>query len=342
MRRKLFRLRRVHSGPPAGFGEPRVELSDAFEQTVGEVGPVTAGLLTYQSRGRLIAIEPATGQKLWSRSQLPPAAKTTGDAEFVLLLPESHSQVMVLRALDGRLLGTRDLPASGAVLGWWGQCALLQSEAKDHLTFSLWDAVADRIVWSQQTPAKTLAFRIDASHWGYVTPMGEVCLLESSTGKPLAQSRLKSVRNPTEVFVAADAGRFYLAMAHPNPDEEKQPAAPRIADDLMPRRHLVTGTLHGFDRRTGQLLWQSEGGTWGFALDQPATGPVLVLTHREASPNDKARKLSVLRCLDKRTGREIYRRETTEFHEMPIWADDPTQHKFEIQTPAKTLQLEYE
>ena len=62
-----YRLRQ----PPIGFGVPHLELHDAFAQTLDHVGPVTAGFLVYQGEGRLTAIEPATGKKLWSRSQLP-------------------------------------------------------------------------------------------------------------------------------------------------------------------------------------------------------------------------------------------------------------------------------
>ncbi len=332
---------RVHQ-PPPGFGEPQVEFSDAFEQTVAEVGPVTAGFVAYQSQGRLIAIEPATGQKLWSRSQLPAMAKTTGDAKHVLLIDESRSEVRVLRAVDGRLLGTWDFPSSGTDLGWWGSCALFHSDGKDQATFSLWDPVADRILWKQEAPAKTLGFRIDSSHWAYLTPDGELVLWKGATEKPLAKFRLDSVRNPTEVYAAADAERFYLAIAHPHPAKPNQPAEPRMADDPMPRQHVLAGTLFGWDRRTGKPLWQSEWGNWAFALDQPAAGPVLVLPHRKESPKDKGRKLSVIRFLDKRTGREVHRLETAEFHEMPLWSSDPAQHKFEIQTPAETVQFTFE
>ena len=332
---------RVHQ-PPPGFGEPRVELSDAFEQTVAEVGPVTAGLLVYQSGGRLIAIEPATGKKLWSRSQLPAMAQATGDAKHVLLIDQNHSQVRVLRALDGRLLGTRNLPKSETLLGWWGCCAVFRSEAKNKVRFSLWDAAADRILWKQETPAKTLGFRLDEFHWGTLTPGGEVFLSNVATEKPLARFRLDGVRNPTEVYTAADADRFYLAIAHPNPAGPNQRAQPGMLDDPMPRQHVLAGTLCGWDRRTGKPLWESAWGNWAFALDQPAAGPVLILPHRRESPKDKGRKLSVVRCLDKRTGREVHRLEAAEFHALPVWSSDPAQHKLEIQTPAKTIQLTYE
>ncbi len=54
--------------PPPGFGIPYGELLDPFRQGIAQVGPVSAGMLAYQTGGRVTAIDPATGRKLWSRA----------------------------------------------------------------------------------------------------------------------------------------------------------------------------------------------------------------------------------------------------------------------------------
>ncbi len=266
--------------PPAGFGEIRMEWRDAFHQSLSQVGLVTAGVLIFQSRGRLTALEPATGRQIWSRSQLPPAARIVGDAEFLVMIHQEDSQVSVFRTLDGRQVGQWNLPASHLILDWEGRRALLQKSSKNSETFSTWDAATNRVLWEQNTPAKTIAFGVDSKLWGFLTPTGELSLVERIRGRVLSTTLLPAVQNPSQVHVAKDADQIYLAITHPEQAGKATGEMPFL-ELHRPRHRVFAGSLHAFDQRTGKALWQSAWGWRAFPLDQPLQGPLLVLFHRE-------------------------------------------------------------
>jgi outer membrane protein assembly factor BamB len=323
--------------PPAGFGVASWEFLDRFRQIIAQVGPVSAGVVIYQTGGRLVALETATGRKLWSRSQLPSEAFLTGDASHVLLIERDKSRVTVLRTMDGRMVASRDLPTDGKFLTWWKTQALLQKEAPDRLTFSLWDAVAGRFVWRQEAPLKSLGFEVDNRRWGFITPKGKLTLFQTGTGRALETTQLSSVRNPNQVHAFSEESGIYLAISHPKTppaDEEESP----IVDDLPLRHPILAGTLHGLDR-SGKHLWQSSWGHWAFSLEQPAAGPVLVL-HRRFKSIGQGEYFEV-RYLEKSTGKTVYEAKSTEMREAPRWSGSSEQGQFELKAYGNTVRLRY-
>ena len=319
--------------PPPGFGVRSGELLDSFLQAIAQVGVVSAQVVVYQNAGRLVAVEPATGKSLWSRKQLPSEAMITGDARHVLLFERGRSRVTVFRTLDGRAVASRDLPP-GELLTWWGSRALFREQSADHAAFSLWDAVSGRLVWEQQAPLKSLGFAVDATRWGFITSEGDVTILDGQTGRPLAATKLDSVREPSQVYAAGDEMGLYLAIAHAQGEQSP------IVDDLPLRHPILAGSLHAFDRRTGKALWQTDARQFAFPLDQPAVGPVLVLYHREKA--DQGNPTAIVRCLEKRTGKEIYSAEFSAARETVRWSGHPDRGIFELDAYRNTVRFRYE
>lgn len=330
--------------PPPGFGVPYAELLDAFHQSTARVGPVTAGMLVYQSGGRLIAIDPATGRTLWSRSQLPMEAKATGDGSHIVVVHRNHARVTVLRSLDGQVLAKRDVPPSTQLLTWWDSRALLQEDSQTGVTFQLWDAVTGRILWQHDAPAKTMAFAVDSERWGFITPTGKLTLADTESGRVISTTHLDAVQNSNQVYAVVDDRRIILGISHDKPNQtqpEKSPILDHRVEDLPSQPNpLFTGSLHGLDRRTGKPLWHSAWGHWTLSLAQPATGPVLVLHHWENRGPDN--KVSVLRCLDKRTGKELITVSSLDLYETPRWEGQANPNEFEIQAFQNTIRLQYE
>ena len=113
-----------------------------------------------------------------------------------------------------------------------------------------------------------------------------------------------------------------------------------ILDDLPLRHPILAGTLHSFDRRSGKHLWQSEWGHWAFPLEQPAAGPVLVLSHHEKSKDEGT--YAVIRCLDKKTGKEIFRTKPAEVAGWPRWFSRPDEAEFELNAHQTRVRFRYE
>ncbi len=70
----------------------------------------TAGYICVQHSRNLVALDPLNGSTLWARQDIPPESTLFGDEEYVFVLPPDKTEALVLRALDGELLGARKIP----------------------------------------------------------------------------------------------------------------------------------------------------------------------------------------------------------------------------------------
>ena len=64
----------------------------------------------FQRFRNLMAVDPRSGETLWSRQDLPQGCTLFGDDQYVLALPPDREEATVLRAVDGELVGTRKVP----------------------------------------------------------------------------------------------------------------------------------------------------------------------------------------------------------------------------------------
>ena len=74
-----------------------------------ETGPATVRYVCVQRMHSLIALDPLTGSTLWVRQDIPQGSVTFGDDEYVFVLPSDQPEALVLRAMDGELMGTRKI-----------------------------------------------------------------------------------------------------------------------------------------------------------------------------------------------------------------------------------------
>lgn len=77
---------------------------DDSNRAIGNVGPVRAGYLCYQSGTRLVAVETETGRELWRHNDCPSDVTVLGDDQHVYLWHNADT-VEILSAVDGRRLG---------------------------------------------------------------------------------------------------------------------------------------------------------------------------------------------------------------------------------------------
>jgi hypothetical protein len=73
-------------------------------------GPVTSRYVCFLRFRNLVVADPATGESLWVRQDLPPNSEVFGDEEFLFVLGAGQGEATVYRALDGELLGRRNVP----------------------------------------------------------------------------------------------------------------------------------------------------------------------------------------------------------------------------------------
>ena len=145
-----------------------------FQNRANILGPVTSRYVCFQRFRSVLAVDSRTGETLWSRHDVPPGSELFGDDEYIFAMPPDRSEAMLLRALDGELLGTRKVPRpenrqimpggaeqvvygpfSETCLAALGRKLLLWRIEGDKRTLVLFDPLSGRDVW----PAKVLCIR---------------------------------------------------------------------------------------------------------------------------------------------------------------------------------------
>ena len=74
------------------------------------LGAVGHQYVCFQRFRNLTAVDPRSGETLWSRQDLPQGCTLFGDDQYVFALPPDREEATVLRAVDGELVGTRKVP----------------------------------------------------------------------------------------------------------------------------------------------------------------------------------------------------------------------------------------
>ncbi|MFM9965215.1 MAG: PQQ-binding-like beta-propeller repeat protein [Planctomycetaceae bacterium] len=319
---------------------------DRYEQPVLEVVHASPGLLCYRTRNRLIAIDPATGSRLWQRHHLPPLASISGDGEHIVLRLIATRELEVRRGFDGRLLSRReDIADPNSILLELGSRRLvLAVEKRDEVAVGLrlrmQDLIRGQTRWERTLPPLSVPLVVDESRFGVVEPNGTLRFLSLADGQELAKQEVPLPKSLTTAHVFGDDLRLFVVLAgsvtEPSWLDTKQ-------DRGGFRRPLVNGWLHAFDRRTLRLLWTIPTKNLPLAIDQPPDAPFLLLTYKRPSDDslDGQNPDGVLHLIDKRTGREVLY-EVGEPNSAYATPDpDPLQHRFDLLTQKRRVRLDY-
>lgn len=169
------------------FGVPSSNTRDSL----GMIGPVTAAYVCLLTREGLVAIEPATGSVLWTKSDVPSRTLVFGDEEYVYLVDardDGGSTARAVRGKDGtavevpefaKLFNTKNRPR------FYGR-HLLVSEAgpKESLIYRLYDIRTGKDLWKKEFAANSLRIRSESHELtGVLEPNGAVTLINLKTGR---------------------------------------------------------------------------------------------------------------------------------------------------------------
>ncbi len=97
------------------WGLPRFVAKDAYGRLIGSMGPVNFDGVCFQRFRELTCADPLTGDVMWTRKNVPVGSDVFGDEELLFVAPPDGGEALVVRALDGELLGRRPVrPRSNA------------------------------------------------------------------------------------------------------------------------------------------------------------------------------------------------------------------------------------
>ncbi|TXT22302.1 MAG: hypothetical protein FD138_3543, partial [Planctomycetota bacterium] len=226
---------------------------DRYEQPVLNVVHASAGLLCYRTRNRLNAIDPLTGEWLWSRHRLPPQVSVSGDGERIVLRLLATHEIEVRRGFDGQLLARRnDESDPNGVLIEQGRLRLSSplgkpDEPVSAMKLHCQDVVTGETLWQRGLPAHSVVLRVDESRFGVVEPAGTLRFLSLIDGLELSNQEVSLPKSLSTAHVLGDDQRLFVILSGPV-TEASWLATQQDRGGF--RRPLLNGWVHAFDRRS--------------------------------------------------------------------------------------------
>ena len=178
---------------------------------------------------------------------------------------------------------------------------------------TLCDMTNGEPVWSRTIPAESICFPVDAGLSGLLEPDGTVRLIDLSSGADFVSHQIERPRQLTGVSTILDRDTLFLLLSQPIDDPGIQ--ATIRTDGNSPnsgfRNFEVNGSMHAFERNSGQLRWSREVDNAVAVLDQAEDVPILIFKELRIAEPGSSLLQNRIRVLDKRTG-EILLDETSD------------------------------
>lgn len=330
-----------------GFSDIDVQFLDAYDRPLGQVGPVQAGYLCYQSSGKLMCLDTATGLKLWERFELPVDPIVTGDEEHIFLTDEQSGRVSVLRVLDGREVRRFAVTSDRTIATASDQAAARDSRVIHQTanwlvrargaTLEVLDLRSAQLAWSRQlTDPTALTFAVDEHSFG-LFETGAAIWLDIATGDERFRAEVARPHQTEVLFCSSDGDSYYLCASGPRRPE----AAQMLLHPRWHRNPLISGVLIAIDRHDGTERWRSNLTDTNVPLDPPKSVPFLTLTSVNW-PKDVATPAtsSALSLVDKRSGQTLIRTNDPGDGMHLIRPNSP-QRTVSVRTRTKELRLEF-
>ena len=334
-----------------GFAEEQLTMLDAFARPIAKVGPVQAGYLCFQTRGKLVCLDTSTGQRLWQRYELPRQAICSGDGHNIYLTQPDEDQVTVLRVVDAATVSQFRLSDAaefqGTVLRASGGRVLVAERSTDSAIHSEMLRVSRlaavslksmKVEWSTDVDPESTVFEVASDRLGILQASGQLRIIDSSTGEETSTMTVQRPEQINAVHVSSDASTQVIAFSN---IAESGILNGRSAGGRE-RNPSVTGQLVAIDSATASLKWQHPADQIQFLLDQPKNAPCLVLSYRRSrSPGDEATD-SVLHVINKETGEDILNRRGASNVSEFTFEPHADQHRLSIRMARRSIRLTFD
>lgn len=332
----------------AGFREADLLFLDAFDRAVAQVGPVRPGYLCYRTKGRLVCLDPATGRRLWERSEWPRNADCVGDDSSVIIVERDTGRITVLRSADGKTIATHILPhlapdaGSMQMLRTNGVQALFGNA--DNPDRPMEYASVERVhlgdgttQWSAKPKPGAVVFAIGRRWIGMLDTDGHLQVHDWTTGQLVSKFQVDRPQDLKTVHCASDMRSHVLGMSSVAEPAFQQAGQIR-GGYRLPR---IQGTMITIDAFTGDFLWQAPVPGWQFPIDQPKDVPFLTLTSRRISGEGESAE-NRLHLVDRRTGRVLFSRGGLPARQLFGIEPFAGQSRAVIRLPRSSIRLEYQ
>jgi outer membrane protein assembly factor BamB len=321
-RGQVYLQQRMVSNPLTGN---RYQLYDATGRLNFNTGPVSMAGVCYQKGRQLYCVDPLSGQPLWERGGVPAHAEIFGDGETVFVADASGDDVLVLNAIDGSLMGKRNIDRADRRWTTHGRNVLAFEQQGATINIRLYDALAEEggraaSLWARKVPMGTRGTLIDGEDLGLLEPGGQFTIVSLATGETRFAVPLDPEPSLAWINVLRSRDQYLLLagqeVAENTPGVSIQPLQP-----VNNPQSRFQGRVYAFSRATGKLQWHAPAYVSQQCLpaDQPVESPLLVFAcNRTESRGGGSRTSPSLLVLDRRNGRIV--------HDAAVGTNQPATH----------------
>lgn len=248
----------------------------------------------------LLAVDPAGGEILWRRIDLPQQPLLFGSSRALLVVGADQDEAMVIDPWDGRELGRRRVPKSSLWLAAHGGRVVVWDIVGGKRELSLFDPLNQAVVWRHEFDEKALAVPVANDEAAVLDPQGRLVIVSVDSGQKRVEAVLAEAANFDTLLVQRSSDGYFVTAGR------ELAGGNRIVFNgaFNPR---LSGYSAAIGRADGKLRWLVELQEEGIGFDLFPDTPVMVFY---SQTQEIARNMVVFRsrlmCLDRRTGRLLF------------------------------------
>lgn len=325
-----------------GMAGQHMQPVDASGRPLGVTSPVTSDLVCFQRMRDLMAVEPLSGEILWTRHDVPSGCDLFGDEELLFAVPPGATEAIVFRAVDGEELGRRELPSNEKRMLTRGRLVLDWDPAvrgKGRLRlFDVWKQAA---VWSKEFDGQARFWPVADEALAVVERTGHLTVLSLADGAATIDEQLPAEKTPAEIYLLRSPDIDVVIVNRPLPRNANLNVMPVPMNAAGAAGVMINGMVYGFDRRTGEKLYAREVLRKATVLSRPVDLPVLLfagVAQRQARMQQPPQ--GELAVMDKRTGKMLLEKQVPQLMSVDL-SCDLDKHEVTVHTPPEMFRLTF-
>jgi len=302
---------------------------------------ISEQLVCFKRFHHCVAIDPSTGEIVWVRQDIRPESSVFGDHEYVFVVPPGETKAMVLRAVDGKLLGRREVPPQR--LATFGRHVLVWRNTGTEAILELTDPWDDRKVWpSREFAASAVLAMVGHEAVAVYEREGRFVLIDLPEGRTIIDAKLEPEPAVSQIFVLPSSDHYVLITHRSVPIANvKRRVYPMHGLSSV---RITKGNMYAFDHQ-GKALWPSPVAVENqyLPLNQPSGLPVVTFTCmvHEQQPNGRTQSKTAVLCIDKRNGRVCLDEEIPTPTNSFRLVGDPEKKTVEVQLQRNTFTMTF-